>query len=413
MISREFIRAIVNRRMLVCMCTGFASGMPLYVLIQLVPAWLRAEQVSLADIGLFALIGFPYTWKFLWAPLLDRYSLLGIGRRRSWMLVTQLGLLVSIAALGWLDPGSQLGLIAALSALVAAFSATQDIALDAYRREILPDEELGLGLSLNVQVYRLSSLIPGSLALILADQLPWGWVFGVVAAFMLFAIAATFWFDELPAAIIEQRSLAQSVVEPFKEFVGRKGWWGTGLFLLFILLYKLGDNMATALSSPFYIDLGYELTQIGLVAKNAALWPSIIGGLLGGLLMVRWGINRALWIFGLVQLATILGFAWLALQAPNAWYLALVISAEYLGVGLGTAAFTAFMAREASPVFAATQLALFTALASVPRTFINSTTGFLVERMGWFEFFLLCALVAIPGMLLLFRVAPWRAQGQA
>ncbi|MDN3639001.1 AmpG family muropeptide MFS transporter [Simiduia curdlanivorans] len=405
-------RSIFNRRMLVCVATGFASGMPLYVLIQLVPAWLRTEGVGLAEIGLFALIGFPYTWKFLWAPLLDRYSLPLLGRRRGWMLATQLSLLASIAALGFIDPKSSLMLVATLSALVAFFSATQDIVLDAFRREILPDAELGIGLSINVQAYRLSSLIPGSLALILADHLAWSWVFSIVAGFMLVAIAATFWFVEPKQLELRQRTFFSSVVAPFKEFIGRKGLLGAALLLLFMLLYKLGDNMATALSSPFYIDLGYSLSDIGLVAKNAALWPAIVGGLLGGLLMLRWGINRALWIFGVVQLTTILGFAWLALQEPNNTYLALVIAAEYLGVGLGTAAFTAFQARETSPLFAATQLALFTALASIPRTFVNASTGWLVEVLGWYPFFMLCALVAIPGMLLLFLVAPWGASAE-
>ncbi|BFM10869.1 MFS transporter [Simiduia litorea] len=400
-------RSIFNRRMLVCVATGFASGMPLYVLIQLVPAWLRTEGVGLAEIGLFALIGFPYTWKFLWAPLLDRYSLPLLGRRRGWMLATQVSLLASIAALGFIDPKSSLMLVATLSALVAFFSATQDIVLDAFRREILPDAELGIGLSINVQAYRLSSLVPGSLALILADHLAWSWVFSIVAGFMLAAIAATFWFVEPKQLELRQRTFFSSVVAPFQEFIGRKGLLGAALLLLFMLLYKLGDNMATALSSPFYIDLGYSLSDIGLVAKNAALWPAIVGGLLGGLLMLRWGINRALWIFGVVQLTTIFGFAWLALQEPNNTYLALVIAAEYLGVGLGTAAFTAFQARETSPLFAATQLALFTALASIPRTFVNASTGWLVELLGWYPFFLLCALVAIPGMLLLFLVAPW------
>ncbi len=402
-------KAIFNRRMMVCVCTGFASGMPLYILIQLVPAWLRSEGVGLAEIGLFALIGFPYTWKFMWAPLLDRYALPFLGRRRGWMLVTQLCLLVSIGALGFIDPIASLGWVAALSAAVAFFSATQDIVLDAYRREILPDAELGLGLSINVQAYRLSSLIPGSLALILADQLPWGPVFGIVAAFMGVAILSTFWFQEAPTNNAVARSFTDSVLAPFKEFRQRMGWRGGLLLLLFMLLYKLGDNMATALSTPFYIDMGYSLSDIGLVAKNAALWPAIIGGLFGGLLMLRWGINRALWIFGVVQMLTILGFAWLALQAPNLWYLALVIGAEYLGVGLGTAAFTAFMARESSPLFAGTQLALFTALASLPRTFVNASTGWLVEQLGWYPFFLVCALVALPGMALLVKVAPWRA----
>lgn len=406
-------KAILSRHMLVCVCTGFASGMPLYILYQLVPGWLRSEGVGLAEIGLFALIGFPYTWKFLWAPFLDRYALPFLGRRRGWMLVSQIALMMSIGLMGFIDPLSSLGLVAGLSAVIAFFSATQDIVLDAYRREILSDAELGLGLSINVQAYRLSSLVPGSLALILGDNLlPWSWVFLVVAAFMLLALAATLWFKELALAPSPPRTLVDSVIAPFGEFIGRKGWSGGLLLLVFMLLYKIGDNMATSLSTPFYLDIGYSLSDIGLVAKNAALWPAIIGGLLGGLLMLRWGINRALWIFGVVQMATILGFAWLALQTPNNWFLALVIGAEYLGVGLGTAAFTAFMARETSMLFAGSQLALFTAIASLPRTFVNASTGWMVELMGWYTFFCLCTLLAIPGMLLLIKVAPWQSAAQ-
>jgi len=175
------------------------------------------------------------------------------------------------------------------------------------------------------------------------------------------------------------------------------------------VLYKLGDNMATALSTPFYLDLGFSKTEIGLVAKNAALWPAIIGGLLGGLLMIRLGINRALWLFGAVQMASILGYAWLASVGPVLWILAAVIGFEYLGVGLGTAAFTAFIARESSKTFAATQFALFTALAALPRSLANATTGAIVEQIGWIAFFFVCTGLAIPGMVLLFWVAPWSA----
>jgi len=185
--------------------------------------------------------------------------------------------------------------------------------------------------------------------------------------------------------------------------------------MAFMVLYKLGDNMATALSTPFYLDLGFSKTEIGLVAKNAALWPSIVGGIMGGLAMIRLGINRALWVFGLIQMISILGFAVLAWVGHDLRWLAAVIAFEYLGVGLGTAAFTAFIARESSRTFAATQFALFTAIAAVPRTFMNATTGFLVERMDWIAFFLLCTVLAVPGLLILVWVAPWseRSNGES
>jgi len=401
-------RAILNRRMLICLFTGFASGLPLYVLLSLVPAWLRSEQVELRDIGLFALIGLPYTWKFLWAPLLDRYPLPLLGRRRGWMLASQLGVLAAIAALPLLDTGSQLGAIAALCALIAMLSATQDIVIDAYRRELLPDEELGLGNALHVNLYRLSGLIPGSLALILADHLPWTTVFAVTAAFMLIAIGLTLGIAEPQHRAPPPASLRESVVAPFVEFFQRDGSRQAWAILAFLVLYKLGDNLATALATPFYLDLGFSLSEIGVVAKQAALWPMIVGSLAGGLLMVRIGIDRALWLFGLVQVVSILGFALLARVGDNLWLLAAAIGFEYLGVGLGSAALIAFMARATSRLHTITQLALFTALAALPRTLVNAGAGFLVEAIGWEHFFYLCTLLALPGMLLLPVVAPWR-----
>jgi len=394
--------------MLTCVFTGLASGMPLYLLIQLVPAWLRDSGVSLAEIGLFALVGLPYTWKFLWAPLMDRWQL-PLGLRRGWMLFAQLGLIVSIGLLGSIDPVSNTGLVATLAVIIAIFSATQDVAIDAYRRELLPDAELGLGNSIHVQAYRISSLVPGSLALVLADSLPWALVFWITAAFMAVGIAMSLMVSEPKREVLPALGLSEAVIAPFREYVQRRGWQSLLLALTFMVLYKLGDNMATALATPFYLDLGFSKTEIGLVAKHAALWPAIAGGLVGGVLMIRLGINRALWLFGLVQLLSILGFAYLASQGAILWLLAAVIGFEYLGVGLGTAAFTAFIARESSKTFAATQFALFTALAALPRSLANATTGVLVETVGWVEFFLLCAVLAIPGMLLLFWVAPWGA----
>jgi MFS transporter, PAT family, beta-lactamase induction signal transducer AmpG len=294
-----------------------------------------------------------------------------------------------------------------LCALIAFFSATQDIAIDAYRRELLPDIELGLGNALHVNAYRISTLVPGSLALILADHLPWNTVFLVTAAFMSIAIMLTLSIGEPKHAQPTPESLRSAVVEPFTEFFQRDGISQAILILSFMFLYKLGDNLATALATPFYIDMGFELSEIGVVAKHAALWPMIFGGLAGGLLMVKIGINRALWVFGVIQIISIFGFALMARIGEGLWLLALVIGFEYLGVGLGAAAFIAFIARTTSRAHAATQFALLTALTAVPRTITNASTGFIVERIGWELFFYACALAAIPGMLLLVKVAPW------
>jgi PAT family beta-lactamase induction signal transducer AmpG len=405
--------ALLNRRMLICIMTGFSSGLPLYLLHNLLPAWLRTEGIDLKAIALFALVQFPYTWKFLWSPLLDRYALPWLGRRRGWMFAMHVALIASVAGLGLLEPQTQIWTIAYLSAVVAFFSASLDIAMDAYRREILPDAELGLGNSFYVNAYRISSLVPGSLALILADRMPWSSVFAITALFLLPGLVMTLVVREPTATGAAPRSLADAVVLPFKEFVSRSGWRQALLILLFIFLYKLGDSMATALATPFYLEMGYTKTDIGIVAKNAGLWASVAGGMLGGLWMVKIGINRGLWLFGVVQLVSILPFAWLStLPAPDLWALGFVIAFEALGVGLGTVAYVAFIARTTDPRFTATQFALFTSLSAVPRTLINATTGVIVAHMGWFNFFLLCTLLALPGMALLLRVAPWNGESK-
>jgi MFS transporter, PAT family, beta-lactamase induction signal transducer AmpG len=404
---------LFTRRMLICVFTGFSSGLPLYLLFNLVPAWLRSEHVDLKTIGLFALIQFPYTWKFLWSPLLDRYVVPLLGRRRGWMLLTQLGLLAVIASMGAFSPQSELRIIAYIATLLAFLSATQDIVLDAYRRELLADNELGMGSAVHVNAYRIAGLVPGSLSLILSDMMPWNMVFIVTALFMLPGVAMTLLVKE-PHRATPPKTLREAVVEPFHEFITRQGLQSALLILAFLFFYKLGDSLCTALATPFYLDMGFSKTDIGLIAKNAGLWPAVIGGLLGGAWMLKIGINRALWLFGVVQLVSIFGFVWLAMMGHHSeitalerTQLALVIGLEAFGVGVGTAAFVAYIARTTHPAYTATQFALFTSLAAVPRTFINATAGWLVETMGWSGFFLLCAALALPGMLLLLKVAPW------
>lgn len=410
-------QTLFNRRMLMCVALGFSSGLPLYLLLQLLPAWLRSEGLNLKTIAAFAFMQLPYTWKFLWAPLMDRYTLLErFGRRRSWILATQITLFGAIIALGASDPTLEIGTVALFATLVALFSASQDIVIDAYRREILSDDELGLGNSIHVNAYRIAGLVPGSLALILADHLPWSQVFFIVALFMLPGIGFTLWSQE-PASVGKPKTLLESVIEPFKEFIKRSGWQHAFWVLLFILLYKLGDSMATALATPFYLDMGFSKTDIGAIAKGSGLVMQIIGALVGGLWMLKLGINRGLWVFGVVQALSILGFAWLAHSGPFASIdvaersiLAFVIGFEAFGVGLGTVAYVAYMARETNPAYTATQLALFTSLSAVPRSVFNALTGGMVETLGWEQFFYVCTLLAIPGMLLLFKVAGWRAR---
>ena len=407
--SQSLKNTLFNKRMLICIFTGFTSGLPLFILISLLPAWLRSEGVNLKSIGLFALISLPFTWKFLWAPLFDRY-IPPLGRRRGWMLISQILLLVSIPLFGTLNPTLDIWTIAYLATTVAFFSACQDIAVDAYRRELLPDIELGMGNVIHVNAYKIAGLVPGSLSLILADYLSWQSVFFITALFMFPGILMTILVKEPLLKLGAPKTLKAAVVEPFYEFINRNGLKTALLILAFIFLYKLGDSMATALATPFYLDMGFSKTEIGLIAKNAGLWPSVIGGLLGGVWMFKLGINRALWVFGAVQMIAILGFAYLSTIGHSLLWLGIVIGVEAFGVGLGTAAFVAYIAQTTHPLYTATQFALFTSLAAVPRTFANAATGYMVETLGWFNFFIACFILAIPGMLLLIKIAPWNDQ---
>jgi len=343
----------------------------------------------------------------LWSPLLDRYKLPFLGRRRGWALLAQVGLLFSIAALGQFDPSVSLQAIVVTVFIISLFSASQDIVIDAYRRELLADDELGTGTSFFVNAYRLSSLVPGSLALILADHLPWSVVYWVTAGFMVVGIVTTLLIKEVSDDALAPRTLREAIVDPFVEFFSRGGIKAGLAILAFMFLYKLGDNMATALATPFYLDMGFSLTEIGSIAKVAALWAVIAGGILGGVVMLKLNINRALWVFGFVQVFSILGYVWLSTVGHDPVILFVVVSGEYLGVGLGSIALTAYMARETSKAFTATQFALFSSFIAIPRTFANASTGFIIEAIGYTQFFILCTLVAIPGMLLLFKVAPW------
>lgn len=407
-------RHYFSKQMAICVMLGFTSGLPLFILYNLLSAWLKSEQVDLKAIGLFALVGFPYTWKFVWSPLMDRYHFPLFGRRRGWMFVTQLALLAAIGAMGFFSPKTDLTMIVLLAGAIAFLSASQDIVIDAYRRELLSDEHQGSGTALFVNAYKLSTLVPGSLSLILSDFMSWQSVFAITALFMLPGVLTTLLIREPQIYGEPPKSLREAVVMPFREFIRRSGWSHALFILLFIFLYKLGDSMATALATPFYIDLGFTRTQIGLVAKNAGLWASLSGGILGAVWLEKTGINRGLWIFGVLQAVAILGFAVLAKTGvsadatnPNTLMLGLVIGLEAFAVGLGTAAFTGYIATTTDPRYTATQFALFTSLAAVPRTFFNAVTGYIVDQTGWFTFFLICFALALPGMLLLPKIAPW------
>lgn len=410
MTKKTFKEAILNKRMLICITTGFSSGLPLYLLIQFVPAWLRAAEIDLATIGLINLVLFPYTWKFLWSPVMDRFVLPFFGRRRGWMFVTQLGLIALMASLALFDPSTQLSQIIILVSAISFFSASQDIVIDAYRREILPDDELGAGNAFYAQAYRISSFVPGSLAMILAGFFPWSMAHLSIAVFMLVGLVTTLMIKESSKPGEEPQTLRSAVVEPFKEFFQRTGWQDALWILLFIILYKLGDSMATALETPFFMDMGFSTVEIGSIAKVSKTIGATVGTIIGGLAMIKLGINRSLWIFGFFQIASILGYVLLSMVGYNHFVLALASGLEYLGVGLGSVALIAFMAKSTNKHFTATQFALLSSIAVIPRTFVSAATGFIIESVGYTQFFVICFVCAIPGMLMLFKIAPWNAK---
>jgi PAT family beta-lactamase induction signal transducer AmpG len=400
------------KRVLICTVIGFSSGLPLFVFLNLIPAWADAYHLDIKTIGLLTLLQIPYVFKPLWAPFLDFFQFKQFGRRRTWLITLPLMLVIALGMLGTLRPDTQLPLVSLIGILISFLSASLDIVIDAYRREILPDHELGLGNTIYVNAYKLAGLVPGSLAFILADRLPWNVVFWIVALFMLPCVILAAVVREPELRQIPPRTLSAAFIEPLKEFFNRKGVKAGIALIIFIFFYKLGDSLATSLATKFYLDMGYNKTQIGAVAKVAVLWGGLLGGFVGGFAMLKLSIHRALWVFGLAQLLVIPLFAWLSMQTGQSlWALGGVVSAEAFAVGLGTAAFVAFIAMSTNPAYTAFQLALLTSLASLPRTVVNSYAGYMVDFMGGYTgFFWLCTLLALPGMLMLPWVAPWYEQ---
>ena len=395
----DTLKSVFSGRMLVAVLMGFASGLPLLLTGSVLQAWLKDGGVDLASIGLFALVGLPYTLKFLWSPLFDRYLPPLFGRRRGWILVTQAGLAAALFLLSMARPtADDLVWVSVAALLVAFFSASQDIVVDAYRRESLADDELGLGSALYVNGYRVGMLLAGGGGLILADWISFESMYRLMAAAMAACTVVTLLAPEPPLPEGRPTTLVNAVLLPFRDFFSRDGAW---LALAFVLFYKLGDTMASAMTTPFYLDLGYSKTEIGTVVKLFGFWATIAGGTLGGIWILRVGLNRALWWFGLGQMLSTLGFVVLAGIAPGIAALAAVVAVENLTAGLGTAAFVGFMAALTDRRFTATQYALLSSLMGVPRVLASAPTGWLAQWLGWPGFFLLCTLIAIPGLLLL------------
>ncbi len=385
---------------------GFASGLPLALTGGTLQAWATIEQVSLQEIGFLTLVGTAYTLKFLWAPLVDRYAPPWLGRRRGWMVLMQVLLALGLLAMGCLSPGKTLLPLALLAVLVAFCSATQDIAFDAYRSDVLHKEERGAGAALSVLGYRLAMLVSGGLALILADQwLGWGTTYMLMGGLMLVVALASFWAPEPEVPAQMPSSLRQAVLEPFHEFFRRPE---AITILVLIVLYKLGDAFAGALSTTFLIRAaGYTATEVGTVNKLLGLAATIVGALAGGALMARLGLYRSLMLFGVLQAVSNLGFWVISVGPHSMWLMAAGVGIENLCGGMGTAAFVALLMGLCNQQFSATQFALLSALSAVGRTYLaGPLTPQLVQVSGWPTFFLLTVLIALPGLWLLH----WRRQ---
>jgi len=395
------ITVYCSPRVLPLLILGFSSGLPLALTSGTLQAWATLDGVSLQNIGFLTLIGSAYTLKFLWAPIIDRYAPPLLGRRRGWIAVTQFALALSVAAMGLYSPANNLGVLSVLAILVAFLSATQDIAFDAYSTDVLRTDERAAGAALRVLGYRLAMIVSGGLALIIADQwLGWGNTYILMGGFMGICTLATVFAPEPELVAEAPPSLREAVLAPLKEFFGRKGAW---TLLLLIVLYKLGDAFAGALSTTFLLrGAGFSGTEVGAVNKVFGLAATIVGALAGGSIMTRMGLYRALMLFGILQAVSNFGYWMLAITPPYLASMAVVVAIENLCGGLGTAAFVALLMALCKQEFSATQFALLSALSAVGRTYLaGPVTPPLVEWLGWAGFFVITVFIALPGLVLL------------
>jgi PAT family beta-lactamase induction signal transducer AmpG len=424
----ESCAVYADRRVLSILFLGFSSGLPLALTFGTLSLWLAEVGVNKTTIGLFALMGTPYTFKFLWAPLVDRmpvpYLTRRLGRRRGWAIVTQLALMATIAGLGATNPAAHPGLTAVFAFMVAFCSASQDIVIDAYRVEILEERQYGAGAAMIVLGYRIGMLVSGAGALYLATYVSWFATYGLMTALMIVGIATILLNPEPKmrksrdsieqerriAAYLEARPdplgkrakalawIYGAVVSPFAEFMSRRGWL---VILLFILLYKFGDALAGVMSNPFYVELGFTKIQIANISKAFGLAATIIGSVIGGVIVDRIGILKSLLVCGILQMISNLMFALLAVAGTDVRMLTLTIAVENLSGGMGTAAFVAYLSSLCNVAYTATQYALLTSFMAFGRTLLSSSGGWLADHMAWVSFFIVTTAAALPGLLLL------------
>jgi PAT family beta-lactamase induction signal transducer AmpG len=407
---KSIFAVFTSYRMFIVTILGFASGLPLGLTGGTLQAWMKTENIDLTTIGLFSLVSLPYTLKFIWAPIMDRYVPPMLGRRRGWMLLTQIGLIISIICMGFSNPVLNLKYLAFFAVCVAFFSASQDIAIDAYRTEVLHENELGAGAGVYVMGYRIAMLVSGGLALIMADHLAWSTIYLIMAACIATGLLASLFGPEPETSQAAPKTLADAVYKPFAEFFRRAG---SIEMLLFILIYKIDVAFAMALTTPFMMDLGFTKTDVGTVLKGVGLVATIVGTLLGGALLSKWGIKKSLWIFGIIQGLSGFTFYMLAHVGRNYPMMVAAISIENICSGLATAAFTAFMMNICDKRYTATQFALLTSFMALTRNIVAAPSGFIAERVGWEVYFIISILISIPGLLLLLRYDKWQQHTEA
>lgn len=401
--------ALMNRRLLVVMLHGFAAGIPFTLVNEVLQSWLTVEKVSIVTIGLFAYVQTPYAWKFVWAPFLDRYRLPILGRRRGWIFLFQLLLLISIAVMGFSKPASSLTFTALAALLVAFFSASHDIVVDAYRADVLLPGERGPGSSYYVIFYRLASFFAGGIALILADHVSWRVVYILMSVTMTIGVFATLIAPEPDSDIQPPASLLQASWLPLKEFFSRPAAIEV---LIFALIYKVDANIAQALMSTFFLKTGFTLTELGAIRKTASIVGSLAGTAVGGFAMVKLGMKRSLWVFGLLQGIVGICFVIMTYLGRNQTMLAVTVFSEFFFSGMGTAAYAAFFLAICDRRYSATQYALLTSLMAQSRILISAQMGFLQQAVGWRNYFLISIVAMIPGLLMLTRYDRWQIRDE-
>jgi PAT family beta-lactamase induction signal transducer AmpG len=409
----EYLEAFRNRRVGVVLLLGFASGLPLALTSGTLQAWMTVEGIDLKTIGIFTLVGLPYTWKFLWAPLMDRFVPPFLGRRRGWIAATQLTLMFGIAVMGVMDPRSGPWALAALAVFVAFASASQDIVFDAYRTDVLRPPERGIGAAVSVLGYRIAMLVSGALALIIAGGgefyglvtitgIGWRSTYLIMAGLMMIGMLAVLWAPEPEVTVVPPRTLEEAVYEPLREFFSRPSAWA---LLVLIILYKLGDAFAGSLSTAFLIrGAGFSPAEVGAINKGMGLIATIVGVLFGGTLMVKLGLYRSLLIFGILQGVSNLMFMWVAIAGKDYAVMASAVAVENVCGGMGTTAFVALLMSLCNARFTATQFALLSALASFGRVYVGPVAGYVTDPtglgVGWAPFFFITFLTALPGIAL-------------